>query len=78
MPRMNGLDAAPRLSQICPKVPILLHTLHADLIRRHLKLPIGVTEIVDKSEDLIDRILKLLGRAEGQGAPTQQSDGLDP
>jgi two-component system, OmpR family, response regulator MprA len=78
MPRMNGLDAAPRPSQICPNVPILLHTLHADLIGQNLKLPVGVTEIIDKGENLIARVLKLLGRADGQGAPTQQNDGVDP
>jgi len=60
MPRMTGLDAAPRLRQICPDVPIILHTIHADLIRRGPSLPVGITEVVGKNENLMDRILELL------------------
>ena len=46
MPRMNGLDAAPKLRQICPNAPIILHTLHADPIRHGRDLPPGITEVV--------------------------------
>src|SRR5277367_5754061 len=60
MPRMNGLDAAPKLHQICPDAPIILHTVHAEPIRRDPNLPIGVTEVVGKSENLVHRVLELL------------------
>jgi CheY-like chemotaxis protein len=60
MPRMNGLDAAPKLRQICPNAPIILHTLHADLIRRDSRLPAGITEVVGKNENLMQRVLELL------------------
>ena len=60
MPRMNGLDAAPKLRQICPNAPIILHTLHAALIRRDPNLPPGVTEVVGKNENLVNRVLELL------------------
>ena len=60
MPRMNGIDAAPKLRQICPDAPIILHTLYAGLIRRESKLPAGVTEVVGKDENVLDRVLELL------------------
>jgi CheY-like chemotaxis protein len=41
MPRMNGLDAARELKRICPDVPILLNTLHADVLRGQRELPVG-------------------------------------
>jgi two-component system chemotaxis response regulator CheY len=63
MPRMNGIDAARELSKICPGVPILLYTLHAGLIRSQPTLPEGVTDVVAKSENLLDHVLQLLETA---------------
>jgi two-component system chemotaxis response regulator CheY len=60
MPRVNGIAAAEKLRAICPKVPIILYTLHAGIIRSGPTLPVGVTEVVSKSENLLDRVLKLL------------------
>jgi DNA-binding NarL/FixJ family response regulator len=33
MPRMNGIEAAPRLKEILPKTPIILFTVHAGLMK---------------------------------------------
>jgi CheY-like chemotaxis protein len=63
MPRMNGLDAARELKRICPGVPILLNTLHADVLRGQRELPVGVTEVVAKTEDLMARVLVTLAFA---------------
>lgn len=60
MPRMNGLDAARKLHDIHPHVPILLNTLHAAVIRAEPSLPEGVTDVVDKRENLLHRVLQLL------------------
>jgi CheY-like chemotaxis protein len=60
MPRMNGIDAARELSRICPDVPILLYTLHAEILRSGRQLPEGVTEVVAKNEDLVARVLDVL------------------
>jgi CheY-like chemotaxis protein len=57
MPRMNGLDAARELRLICPNVPILLNTLHADVLRGQRELPAGITEVVAKTESLLERVL---------------------
>jgi CheY-like chemotaxis protein len=60
MPRMNGLDAARKLRDIHPNVPILLNTVHAAVIRAERSLPEGVTDVVDKRENLLHRVLQLL------------------
>ena len=60
MPRMNGIDAARELSEICPDVPIVLYTMHADVIGRAGELPIGVTAVVAKTENLVARIFESL------------------
>ena len=59
MPRMNGLDAARELRSLCPNVPILLNTMHSAVIRSEVSLPEGITEVVDKREDLLHRVLRL-------------------
>jgi DNA-binding NarL/FixJ family response regulator len=58
MPRMNGLDAARKLRDIHPSVPILLNPSHAAVIRSEASLPEGVTAVVDKRENLLHRVLQ--------------------
>ena len=65
MPRMNGLDAARKLHDIHPNVPILLNTSHAAVIRAEPSLPEGVTDVVDKRENLLHRVLQLLPLSNG-------------
>ncbi|HTC40224.1 MAG TPA: response regulator transcription factor [Candidatus Acidoferrales bacterium] len=60
MPRMNGVDAARKLRDIHPNVPILLNTSHAAVIPSKERLPEGVTAVVDKRENLLHRVLQLL------------------
>jgi two-component system, NarL family, response regulator EvgA len=64
MPRMNGLDAARELRSLCPNVPILLNTMHSAVIRSEVSLPEGITEVVDKREDLLHRVLRLLPKSD--------------
>jgi CheY-like chemotaxis protein len=61
MPRMNGVDAARQLKHMCPNVPVILYTAFADVFRRKQALPEGVSEIVAKGENLLDRIVRSLG-----------------
>jgi len=63
MPRMNGLDAARKLHDIHPHVPILLNTLHAAVIRSEPTLPEGVTDVVDKRENLLHLVFQLLPKS---------------
>ncbi len=60
MPRMNGLDAARELARIMPRVPILLYTMHADVIRRNSAMPEGITAVVAKTERLVPRVQETL------------------
>jgi DNA-binding NarL/FixJ family response regulator len=65
MPRMNGLVAARKLHDIHPNVPILLNTSHAAVIRAEASLPDGVTDVVDKRENLLHRVLQLFPKSNG-------------
>jgi CheY-like chemotaxis protein len=60
MPRMNGLEAARELTQLLPRVPILLYTMHADVLRSRDKLPPGITAVVNKTESLAPRVRETL------------------
>jgi CheY-like chemotaxis protein len=61
MPRMNGVDAARQLKHMCPNVPVILYTAFADVFRRKQALPEGVSEVVAKGENLLDRVVRSLG-----------------
>ena len=61
MPRMNGIDAARELKHICPDVPVILYTAFADILRGKKALPEGVSEVVAKGENLLDRVVRSLG-----------------
>jgi CheY-like chemotaxis protein len=60
MPRMNGLEAARELTHILPRVPILLYTMHADVLRRGEMLPEGITAVVAKTERLVPHVMQNL------------------
>jgi CheY-like chemotaxis protein len=62
MPRMNGVDAARELKHICPDVPVILYTAFADVFRRKQVLPEGVSDVVAKGENLLDRVVRSLGK----------------
>jgi CheY-like chemotaxis protein len=61
MPRMNGVDAARQLKHMCPNVPVILYTAFADVFRRKQAFPEGVSEVVAKGENLLDRVVRSLG-----------------
>jgi CheY-like chemotaxis protein len=65
MPRMNGVDAARELKHICPNVPVILYTAFADVFRRKQVLPEGVSDVVAKGENLLDRVVRSLGKTQG-------------
>jgi CheY-like chemotaxis protein len=64
MPRMNGVDAARELKHISPNVPVILYTAFADVFRRKQALPEGVSEVVAKGENLLDPVVRSLGRTQ--------------
>lgn len=55
MPVMNGLDAATRLHSMMPRLPIILFTSFADVLRNRIT-PTGVVAVFDKGSRLTDLI----------------------
>jgi CheY-like chemotaxis protein len=64
MPHMNGLEAAKVLRNTMPAVPVVLLTLHADLIGPRSSV-LGVTLVLSKDDGLAPLLRcleRLLGR----------------
>jgi DNA-binding NarL/FixJ family response regulator len=65
MPQMNSLEAAKVLRNTMPTVPVVLLTLHADLIRGPRSSVFGVSLVLSKDEGLAPLLRcleRLLGR----------------
>jgi CheY-like chemotaxis protein len=52
MPRMNGLEAARVLNQMLPTVPIVLFTLHKDLLQASDIAGLGIKAVMPKTDSL--------------------------
>jgi two-component system response regulator DegU len=52
MPRMNGIEAAPKLKKILPQTPIILFTLHEGMMRGFDALQVGVDAVVTKANGM--------------------------
>jgi two-component system response regulator DegU len=48
MPRLNGIEAAPKLKKLLPKTPIILFTFHESMMRGFPAGQIGVDAVVTK------------------------------
>lgn len=77
MPVMNGLEAAPRLRELLPQVPIILYTAFADAVSDADLHTCGVTAVLPKSyplESLIAKAEELLhGNAQRAAGASQAS-----
>lgn len=63
MPRMNGIEAAPRLKKILPNTPIIIFTMHEDLMKGLNTQEICVDAVVAKDRgmsSLGERVQSLL------------------
>jgi CheY-like chemotaxis protein len=52
MPRMNGLEAARVLNQMLPTVPIILFTLHKELLQVSDVAGLGIKAVMSKTDSL--------------------------
>ena len=52
MPRMNGIEAAPKLKKLLPETPIILFTFHEDMMRGFDAREIGVDAVVPKDRGM--------------------------
>src|SRR5271170_3909715 len=66
MPVMNGLEAARELKRILPRVPIILFTLHGEILSDAQAKPFGVDRVIAKSDiaQLNDHVRSLLPLAD--------------
>lgn len=64
MPVMNGLEAAPILRSMFPKIPIFLFTFYADAVSEETVVKAGVDLVIPKDEPLsniVDKAHEMLG-----------------
>jgi CheY-like chemotaxis protein len=64
MPIMNGLEAAAILHDKLPKVPIILFTLHKDIVSEKRAQAVGVRAVVSKMDQidvLLEAVLNFVG-----------------
>jgi two-component system nitrate/nitrite response regulator NarL len=64
MPLMNGLEAAAILHDMLPKVPIILFTLHKDVVSKKRAQAVGIHAVVSKMDQidvLLQEVLNFVG-----------------
>jgi len=64
MPLMDGLEASTILHDMLPKVPIILFTLHKEIVSEKRAQAFGIRKVVSKMDHLdvlLDEILKYVG-----------------
>jgi CheY-like chemotaxis protein len=65
MPVMNGLEAAPILRSMFPKIPILLFSLYGDQVSQAIASRAGVDLVISKNEPLskiVDKAHEMMDR----------------
>lgn len=72
MPKINGLEAAAVLHVMFPKMPLILYTLHKDIVPESRAKSVGIRSVVSKTEPvdvLLLEILNFVGVAKAVAAP---------
>jgi DNA-binding NarL/FixJ family response regulator len=72
MPRMNGIEAAPRLKKMFPEAPIVLLTSHDAALGNFDVTAVGIDEVIGKTGDLAElanSVKSLLNRGAGSLPP---------
>ncbi len=71
MPRINGMDAAAALHKMFPRVPMILYTLHTDIVPEKLAKAAGIRAVVSKLDPfdiLLGEVLNFVGVARAASA----------
>ena len=71
MPLMDGLEASAILHDMLPKVPIILFTLHKEIVSEKRAKAFGIRTVVSKMDHidvLLDEVLKYVGVAKAATA----------
>ena len=53
MPRMNGIEAAPKLRKLLPETPIILFTFHESMMHGFTAGEVGVDAVVTKDRGMV-------------------------
>jgi CheY-like chemotaxis protein len=64
MPKLNGLEAAAILHEMLPTVPIILFTLHKEVVSEKRAQAVGIRAVVsklDRIDILLDQIQNFVG-----------------
>ena len=64
MPRMNGLEAAAALHLLLPSTPIVLFTLHEDIVTENQTRSVGIKAVISKMGEmnaLLREVQRLVG-----------------
>ena len=64
MPLMNGLEAAAILHEMLPNVPIILYTLHKDVVSEKRAQAVGIRAVVSKTDQigvLLQKVMNFVG-----------------
>jgi CheY-like chemotaxis protein len=66
MPRMNGIEAAAILHAMFPNIPLILYTLHKEIISKERTKAVGISDVISKTEELdvlLKRVVNFVGTA---------------
>jgi DNA-binding NarL/FixJ family response regulator len=71
MPKINGMEAAAALHKMFPRVPMILYTLHKDIVPEKLAKAAGIRAVVSKLDPfdiLLGEVLNFVGVARAASA----------
>jgi DNA-binding NarL/FixJ family response regulator len=75
MPRMNGIEAAPKLKKLLPETAIILFTFHEGMMRGFDPGEIGVDAIVTKDRGMFPLKESIKALLERRHLSASQNDG---
>jgi CheY-like chemotaxis protein len=71
MPKLNGMETAAALHAMLPRVPVILYTLHKEIVPEKLAKAAGIRAVVSKLEPfetLLGEVLNFVGVARAASA----------
>jgi len=77
MPRMDGLHAAEQILSVCPRLPIILYTLHKDRFLERRAKAIGLRKVISKNDIVSELIACLEGFQEPGAQPVDHARLFD-
>ena len=75
MPRMNGIEGAPKLKKLLPETPIILFTFHENMMHGFAADEIGVEAVVTKDRGMFPLKESVKALLERRRLSVRQSNG---